>query len=111
MRRDKYQADRHRGRACAVKEWIGYRRALKSASSLGVKLPRDYKLEYACYGAPHSYITAERYANRSRFEREGRVRRGDGTEIHHLDGNALNNDPSNLRVLTKAEHQRLHTGS
>ena len=28
--------------------------------------------------------------------------------VHHLDGNKLNNDPSNLQVMTRAEHSRLH---
>lgn len=28
--------------------------------------------------------------------------------VHHIDGNKLNNDPSNLQVMTKAEHTRLH---
>lgn len=29
-------------------------------------------------------------------------------DVHHVDHNKLNNDPSNLRLLTKAEHTRLH---
>lgn len=29
-------------------------------------------------------------------------------EIHHKDRDPNNNDPSNLRVLTKDEHQKLH---
>ena len=32
----------------------------------------------------------------------------DGYEVHHLDGNRQNNSPSNLIVLTKADHTRLH---
>ena len=32
--------------------------------------------------------------------------------IHHIDGDQLNNDPEDLVVLTRVEHQRLHaTGS
>jgi len=31
--------------------------------------------------------------------------------VHHGDGNPLNNDPSNLVVLSRAEHQRLHACS
>lgn len=30
-------------------------------------------------------------------------------DIHHKDGNPLNNDISNLQALTPAEHQKLHT--
>jgi hypothetical protein len=32
----------------------------------------------------------------------------DNLEIHHKDRNPDNNDPKNLRVLTKKEHQELH---
>ncbi|MBP3914579.1 HNH endonuclease signature motif containing protein [Clostridium sp.] len=29
-------------------------------------------------------------------------------EVHHKDGNRLNNDPDNLMILTKSEHIKLH---
>ena len=29
-------------------------------------------------------------------------------EVHHIDGNKLNNEVENLMVLTKSEHKRLH---
>jgi hypothetical protein len=32
-------------------------------------------------------------------------------EIHHKDRNPQNNDPQNLRVLTRREHQELHKRS
>lgn len=32
-------------------------------------------------------------------------------EIHHMDRNPHNNDPKNLRVLTKKEHKDLHKRS
>ena len=28
--------------------------------------------------------------------------------VHHIDGNILNNDMSNLRVMTQSEHARMH---
>lgn len=31
-----------------------------------------------------------------------------GEVVHHKDHNTLNNDPSNLEVLTRAEHARIH---
>lgn len=32
-------------------------------------------------------------------------------EVHHIDGNKKNNDPSNLLVLTAGEHTLIHKGS
>ncbi len=49
------------------------------------------------------------------IRRRGTVSDGDGKkhqiqnlDIHHKDRNKNNNDPGNLRVLTKKEHQDLH---
>lgn len=38
----------------------------------------------------------------------GNKSRIDALEIHHKDRNPNHNDPSNLRVLTKKEHDDLH---
>jgi hypothetical protein len=44
-------------------------------------------------------------------QREGRKLTSNEV-VHHVDGDPLNNDPGNLVVLTRGEHQRLHaTGS
>jgi hypothetical protein len=40
-------------------------------------------------------------------EREGRRLRSDEI-VHHQDHNPLNNDPRNLVILSRSEHQRLH---
>lgn len=34
----------------------------------------------------------------------------DGHQIHHIDGDKLNNDPSNLLAVTPTEHKRIHSG-
>lgn len=31
-----------------------------------------------------------------------------GREVHHIDGNKSNNRPSNLMIVSKAEHRRIH---
>jgi HNH endonuclease len=31
--------------------------------------------------------------------------------VHHIDGNRLNNDPSNLQVMTRAEHDKMKEGT
>ncbi len=35
----------------------------------------------------------------------GKVRKGDGKDINHKDGNALNNDPSNWQVQSRSANR------
>ena len=44
----------------------------------------------------------------TKSEKTGEKSRIDNLEIHHKDRNPDNNDPSNLRVLKKKEHDDLH---
>lgn len=44
---------------------------------------------------------AARNTNRRRAEREGRVHKGDGKEIDHIDSSASHNSKSNLRVVSR----------
>jgi hypothetical protein len=41
-------------------------------------------------------------------ETEGLTRIPEGLQIHHIDGDGLNNSPSNLMMVTPAEHRRIH---
>jgi hypothetical protein len=43
-----------------------------------------------------------------RSDGDGKVHRISSLEIHHKDRDPENNDPRNLRVLTKKEHDELH---
>jgi hypothetical protein len=43
-----------------------------------------------------------------RSDGDGKVHRISSLEVHHRDRNPRHNDPGNLRVLTKREHQDLH---
>jgi len=45
----------------------------------------------------------------TKSDKTGKKSRIDNLEIHHKDRNPNNNDPRNLRVLTKKEHGNLHT--
>jgi hypothetical protein len=44
----------------------------------------------------------------TKSNKTGKKSRIDRLEIHHKDRDPHNNDPSNLRVLTKKEHDDLH---
>ena len=45
----------------------------------------------------------------TKSDKTGKKSRIDALEIHHKDRNPNNNDPRNLRVLTKKEHDDLHS--
>jgi hypothetical protein len=71
---------------------------------------RDYKKEYREY-----HGTAEQKANRSKrvlarrkMMKKGRVRKGDGKDVDHEDGNPQNNSDNNLRVLDKSTNRGMH---
>ena len=44
----------------------------------------------------------------TKSDKTGKKSRIDYLEIHHKNRNTNNNDPQNLRVLTKKEHDDLH---
>ncbi len=62
---------------------------------------RDYRAEYDNYHAKpeQKKRRAGRNAARRKLTAQGRVRKGDGMDVDHLDKNTHNNNPSNLRVL------------
>ena len=72
-------------------------------------LPRDYKFEYKYFDSTdrRKQDRASRNRIRRRLERMGRVRKGDGKQIHHRDGNPRNNRLSNIVVVDHCEHRRL----
>ena len=45
----------------------------------------------------------------TKSDKTGKKSRIDSLEIHHMDRDPENNDPRNLRVLTKKEHDELHS--
>jgi hypothetical protein len=64
---------------------------------------RDYDKEYREYGSTPEQLKrqAARVKARRYMEKKGRVRKGDGKEVDHIDHNPKNNSPSNLRVVSK----------
>jgi hypothetical protein len=62
---------------------------------------RNYRAEYDNYHArpDQKKKRANRNAARRKLAKQGRVKKGDGMDVHHKDGNPLNNSPSNLQAL------------
>ena len=68
---------------------------------------RDYKAEYKNYHSKpeQKKKRASRNKARSLLEKEGKVKKGDGKDVDHKDGNAKNNSKSNLRVQDKSKNR------
>lgn len=65
--------------------------------------PRDYKKEYSATQGTEKGKKDRAARNKARRQaiREGRVSKGDGREIDHINHNPRDNRPSNLRVVSK----------
>ena len=70
-------------------------------------MARDYKKEYANYQGKHAQVKkrASRNSARAKLSAGGVVKKGDGKDVHHKDGNPKNNKRSNLAVTTKAKNR------
>ena len=70
-------------------------------------MARDYKKEYANYQGKPSQVKkrTSRNAARAKLSAGGSVKKGDGKDVHHKDGNPKNNKRSNLAVTTKAKNR------
>jgi len=69
-----------------------------------------YKRNYAQEAKYESTPTqkkkrAARGRARYALAKKGKVRLGDGLDVNHRDGQALNNDPSNWQVQTASENR------
>ena len=68
---------------------------------------RDYKKEYQNYQGKPDQIKkrASRNAARREMMAEGKVKKYDGKDIDHKNGNAHDNSKSNLRVQSKSQNR------
>jgi hypothetical protein len=68
---------------------------------------RDYASEYENYQGTEEQKKrrAIRNAARRKLEAEGKVRKGDGKDVHHVSG--LHNAASNLRVIGKSANRSM----
>ena len=73
---------------------------------MGLTLARDYETESKHHRtAAYRADNAARTRARRKLIKQGRVSRGDGREIDHVDHNPQNNSPRNLRVVSKTTNR------
>ena len=70
-------------------------------------MPRNYKEEYRKFqsSTESKKDRAHRNIVRRQALRDGRVKKGDGKDIDHKDGNPRNNSKKNLRVVSKSTNR------
>ncbi len=70
-------------------------------------MARNYKEEYKHFHSKpdEKKRRAGRNAARRKMAAVGKVKKGDGKDVHHKDGNALNNKRKNLRVESRSKNR------
>ncbi len=70
-------------------------------------MARDYAKEYQNYHSRPEQIKKRSSRNKARrlAIKMGKVKKGDGKDVHHRDGNPLNNGKSNLRAMTPSKNR------
>ncbi len=70
-------------------------------------MPRNYKKEYKNYqGKPEQKKRrAMRNKVRRMLTRAGKVKKGDGKDVHHKDGNPMNSKKSNLKIVRRSKNR------
>jgi len=68
---------------------------------------RNYKEEYKEFHSKpdQKKRRAGRNAARRKMAASGKVKKGDGKDVHHKDGNSLNNKKKNLRVESRSKNR------
>ncbi len=71
---------------------------------------RDYKEEYKeFHGKPEERKKrSKRVLARRLLAKLGKVRKGDGKDVDHKDGNAMNNSPANLQAISAHKNRAKH---
>lgn len=71
---------------------------------------RNYRKEYDNYHSKPEQRSnrSKRVLARRKMEEKGRVRKGDGKDVDHKDGNPQNNGDGNLRVLPKSKNRSMN---
>jgi len=72
-------------------------------------MARDYKKEYASYHAKPEQVKrrAQRNSARRKMEAAGKVRKGDGKDVHHANRKTSDNSSRNLKVISKSKNRSM----
>ena len=65
---------------------------------------RDYQTEYKHESPKRKKARAKRNTARAKLKKAGVVKKGDGKQVHHKDGNTNNNGRSNLTAKSVKSH-------
>ena len=70
-------------------------------------MARDYKKEYENYHSrpEQKKKRASRNAARRAALKSGKVKKGDSLDVHHRNGNPMDNSPRNLRAVHKSKNR------
>jgi len=76
-------------------------------------MARNYKKEYENFHSrpEEKKRNAERHKARDIMVKLGKVKKGDGKDVDHIDRNTANNSVSNLRVATKKTNRSRNSRS
>ena len=70
---------------------------------------RNYKREYALYHGKPEQI--KRRAGRNKARRQavaaGKAKKGDGKDVHHKNGNTLDNSAKNTAVISRSKNRAM----
>ena len=68
---------------------------------------RNYNSDYENFQSSPKQIKdrSARNGARRKAEKQGKVKKGDGQDVHHVDGNPQNNSSKNLRIVPKSENR------
>jgi hypothetical protein len=66
---------------------------------------RNYKQEAKTESSTRKAKRKNRLKARRTLQKAGVVKKGDGKDVHHADGNALNNKRSNLKAVNASKNR------
>ncbi|HUT87321.1 MAG TPA: HNH endonuclease [Candidatus Heimdallarchaeota archaeon] len=71
--------------------------------------PRDYRREYDTFHKKpeQKKRRAARNTARAQAEKAGRVKKGDGKDVHHKDGNPRNNSAGNKSIMSRSKNRSI----